>query len=171
MQNLIRVRIADPAESPRIGQSPLQCVIFRRQRLGKRCQIRIEHFDAARVERLQSLFAHHHVQRRTPLRTGFGERQSSLFKIERGQVLAPSQLRSRWPPVQAPGNHQVQYQPKIALEPHRDALTDAAQLANFTAFDRRERRIHRAHQKRVAYPDQCERLLPLREVSAPRYKR
>ena len=57
MQNLIRVRITNPANHPRIGKRPLQRAILLRKRRSKRGQIARKNLNPARINRAQPLLA------------------------------------------------------------------------------------------------------------------
>lgn len=61
--------------------------------------------------------------------------------------------------MQAPGNHQVQNQPEIALHSECDSLSDPAQFLNGASFHPLERRGHATQQKWIAQAHPLE-LLP-----------
>ena len=97
----------------------------------------------------RSFFAADDVQRRAPLRSGFGEDQGAIGKVESCKGLTASQLGIRRAPVQPAGNHQVKYQPEIVLHSNGDALADAPYFAYQLTLNIRKRRLHGAKQKRA----------------------
>ena len=78
MQDLVRVRVADAAEQPRIGERPLHRVALRPQPLGEfdRAWRRAPRGRRARTSR-ESAAPAHEVERRAALRPGLGERAAS----------------------------------------------------------------------------------------------
>ena len=62
VQDLVRIRIADAAQNPWIGESPLESAVFGGQRITKRAQIAAEDVDSSRVHRLQTLLAADDIQ-------------------------------------------------------------------------------------------------------------
>ena len=75
MRNLIRVRVANSADNSRIGQRSFQRAIFLAQRRSKCRQIAREHVNSSRIDRAQTLFTRHHMQRSPPLRPRFRQHQ------------------------------------------------------------------------------------------------
>ena len=59
---------------------------------------------------------------------GFCQNEAAVRKIECGEILTTAKLCLRRAPVKTTGNHQMKYEPKIALEANGDALTDPSQL-------------------------------------------
>ncbi len=152
MQDLIRVRIADPAQHPGIGQRPLQRTILHHQPSAKLRQRTRHHVDPARVQRLQLPKPRYHMERRPPLRAGLGHRQRAVLKVERRKSSLARQLRTRFLPVQPPRDHQVQHRPQIVLKADRDALAHSSQLPHTLPFERRKRRLHAAQEEDALKP-------------------
>src|ERR1700752_4580340 len=93
------------------------------------------------------------------LAAGLSQHQRSGREVECSEVSPPVQLRPHWPPVQPPRDHQMQYQPEIALHADCDALADATQALDYAAFYACQGRIHAAQQKGTANSHPLE-LLP-----------
>src|SRR5260221_451403 len=75
-------------------------------------------------------FTRDHVRRGAPLRTGLGQRQKAVLKLEHRQRTAPRRLTRAIAPVQPPRDHQMDGEPEVAVKPDRDALADTANLAD-----------------------------------------
>jgi hypothetical protein len=60
-------------------------------------------------------------------------------------------------PVQTPGDHEVQYEPKLTVKPEGDPLSDAPQMPNTPALDVTERRTGRAQEEWVPHLDPFKR--------------
>ena len=123
MQDLVGVGVADAGEEARIGERALEGVVLAFNRAGELRQIRFEDLDAARVHRLQRRLALHQMQRGAPLRAGLGERQRAVLELEERERAA----RLLAGPVQAAGDHQVQHEEELVLEPEDDALAEPGQ--------------------------------------------
>jgi hypothetical protein len=70
-----------------------------------------------------------------------------MGKVEGCQILAARQLGVSRTPVQPAGNHQVKYQPQVAIYPNCDALADSSQFAYYPALNVRNRRLCGSKQK------------------------
>src|SRR5207244_3097041 len=105
--------VADPAEQRRIGECPLHGVILTPQHGGKRLRRRIEHLESAAVELGERALAPNQVERRALLRASLGEDERAVRKVKRGQPDLRRYLRAEGPPLQAPGDHQVQYEKEL----------------------------------------------------------
>ena len=81
------------------------------------------------------------VQRRAAFAAGLGEHERPGWKIERGEVIAPGELRGRRAPVQTAGDHQVDHEPQVIVEADRNALADASQFTHDVVLDGGERRL------------------------------
>jgi hypothetical protein len=57
MQDFVRICIADTTDQTRIGKSPLEGAVFRRQCRAKRVEIAREGIDSSRIHRSQAFFA------------------------------------------------------------------------------------------------------------------
>ena len=128
MQNLIRVRVPDAAQDPRIRQGAFERTILRHQPLPELGQRARHDVDPARIHRRQLREPRHHVERSPPLRASLGHRQGAMLKVERRKSSLARQLRSHLLPVQPPGDHQVQHRPQVVLKPDRNPLAHPAQL-------------------------------------------
>ena len=49
MQDLVRVRVADAAQDPRVGQRALERVVLARQGGPERREVRVEYLEPARI--------------------------------------------------------------------------------------------------------------------------
>ena len=87
-----------------------------------------------------------------------GKHERAVGKIECRKNVAARGLRSGLPPMQPAGDHQVQHEPKIAVEADGDALADAPQFTHGAALDARQRRIGRAQEKHACDPHVLEDL-------------
>src|SRR4029077_7061426 len=99
MQDLIRIRVADATNDPRIGESSLERTVFGRKRGSKRGEIARKNVDSARVEGTQTILTRDDMQRRAAFCAGFGNHQRAVRKIEGCQTLASRQLCLRRAPV------------------------------------------------------------------------
>ena len=129
MQNLVGVRIADATEQAWIGQRTLQRVVLPLQcgmEIGRR---ETRDLHAAGIVLLESRATARDIQRRALPRSRFRQQQRPVREIECQRRLLRQRLRGRVAPVQAPGDHQMENQPQIAIEADRDALADALQRA------------------------------------------
>ncbi len=126
-------------------------------------QIGVQYFQAAWIERAQPCLAPHHMQRCSLLRSSLGPDQRAVGKIERCQTSWPGDFGAALLPVQAAGDHEMQYQPKpfaggFIIQTNRDALPHPAQFAYSFSWGARKRRINRAQQKRAHQPDAFQHL-------------
>ena len=60
--------------------------------------------------------------------------------------------------METSGNHEVKYEPEVAFKSDADTFSEAAKANDFFAFETRQRRIHRAKQKRAGDLHSLERL-------------
>ncbi len=157
-QDLVGVRVSDSVEEARIGERAFDRVVLGGQRRAKRREAGTEDVDSARIHRRNRIAPMHHVQRRAAFRPRFGERQRTVGKIERGEVIPAAERRAVRPPMQTAGNHQVDDEPQLAVEADRDAFADPADLAHDAAFDARQRRIGGAQQGDAGDSHPLERL-------------
>src|SRR6185437_3326093 len=130
MQNLIGVGVADPAEQSRVGERAFERMVLAPQPLRELRETRFEDLDAARVLQLQIVLPLYDVKRGPTLGSGFGQRERAALECKLGQHRAAPPRRTPLEPVQAARDHQMQDQPKIALEPDRDALSNAPHLGH-----------------------------------------
>ena len=145
-----------PLKTRGIGQRALQRAAFAGESRGKRRLRHAEHFESARVVVVERLFARHHVKRGALLRSGFGQDQRAVRKIERGKAHAACERRAGRLPAQPPRDHQVQHEEARSVELEDDPLADASQSADDLAVQRRQRRIHRPHEERARQPHALE---------------
>ena len=136
MQDLVRIRVADPAEHVRIGQSALQRMIPDGQAAREFFERCGHDIDSAGIECGQPRLARSHMQRRALLRSGLGQREAAVVEQERGQGAAAVGLLGFLAPVQASGDHQVQHQPDVVIEADRDAFADAPERSNLVPHAR-----------------------------------
>ncbi len=92
------------------------------------------------------------------LRTGLGQHQRAIGKIESRQILPPAQLRVARAPVQASRDHQVQHQPEVAVEAESNPLSDATELPHGAALGAGQRRLRGSQQERARHPDMLKHL-------------
>src|SRR5262249_57146859 len=81
-------------------------------------------------------------------------------EAERGEPEAPGEAGPGGPPVQPPGDHQVQDEEEVAVELEHDPLPQPAEPGDEPAGRRRERRVDRAQEERVREPDDADPLAP-----------
>ena len=150
MEDLVGVGVADAAEEMRVGQGPLERVVLATEHRSELLERRREHLEPAGVQRLQGVLAAEQEQRRPPLRAGLGEQQACPSeKSKAASAFFARELDARRLPVQSAGDHQVQHQPQVVVEPQRDAFADAPELADDLAARRIERRLERPQQERA----------------------
>ena len=82
-----------------------------------------------------------------------------MREVERGERMAPGELRVRLLPVQAAVDHEVQDEPEVVVQAERDALAEPAQAADVPAVRRGERRVHGAQEERAGQAHALERLV------------
>src|SRR5205814_6512076 len=85
------------------------------------------HFQSARVQIGQGVFALHQVKRCSFPGPRLSERQDAMRKIKYGQGGFADRLPVRFPPMQSSCDHEVQNQPETVLKAKHDSLSDAAQ--------------------------------------------
>ena len=113
MQDLVGIRVADAAEHMRIGQSALQRVVPHHQAASELIERSGHDIHSAGIESRQSRFALRHVQRSPLLRSGLGQREAAVVEQKRREGSAAVGLLGFLGPMQASGDHQVQYQPNV----------------------------------------------------------
>jgi len=89
------------------------------------------------------------VERRPPLRSRLGQDERPRREVEGGEADLAPQLRARRLPVEPAGDHEVQDEKEIALQPDDDALAEATEPRDAPARGRRERRIDGAEQEGI----------------------
>ena len=149
MQDLVRVRVADPAEQPRIGERALQRVILAREGGAKGCEIGGEHLEPAGVMVIEPVLASHEVKRGAPLRARLRQHEGSRGEVERRESGLRRDLGAGAPPVKSAGDHQVDDEEELPVERDHDAFSEAAQARHPPADRGVERRIDRAEQERA----------------------
>src|SRR5206468_13092226 len=80
-------------------------------------------------------------------------------KIKRRETDLSGNRRAAIAPPQAPGDHQVNYEKQIPIQLEYDALADAPKRYDRATFRRADRRLRRAHEKRIRNTQAFERLL------------
>ena len=80
------------------------------------------------------------------------------IEIEGRQGPLRRQLDACLPPVEASGDHEMQHQPKLALDSDRDPFTKAAQLLNLLSFDCSNGGVRCAQEKRTRQSNALELL-------------
>src|SRR5439155_21011201 len=78
VQDLIGVRVADPAEEMGIGQRSLQRVVLTRERVAKPIERGVERLETAGIERRQRRLTSHELNGRALLRACLGEEQRAV---------------------------------------------------------------------------------------------
>jgi hypothetical protein len=126
MQDLVGIGVADAAEELRQGEGALDGVVLRGQPRREGGEVGRHHVDAARVHRRQRVAALQQVERGAPLRAGLGEQQGpGGLELEQRQRDPPRRLASGREPLEAAGDHQVDDQEELALEPEDDPLGES----------------------------------------------
>ena len=153
MQDLVGDPVADAAEEAGIGQRALQRVVLAPHRFAKRLGRRGEQIHAAGIVQRQHLRAAYCMERRALLGVGFRQHQRAVGEIECRQPQLPRQRRACLPPVEPPGDHQMQHQIELIIEVKHDALAEPRQLAHRQPFEGFQRRIDGPQQERAAEPN------------------
>ena len=135
MKNLVRVRVADPAEKMRIGEGPLERVIPPPQNVAIRLKSRRDHLQTAGVVLAQGVSAPKQVKRGPPLGPSFGQQQGPFREIEGRQRKLPRKLRPRLLPLEPAGDHQVQHKPQVIFETERDAFSQPSNFPHLITID------------------------------------
>src|SRR5438105_3384063 len=104
MKDLVGVRVANATEQMRIGQCALERTILGGERRAKLFERRIQRFDAARIERADSVKAVDELNRRALLRARLREDQRAAREFEGGQdqFRAESQFAAALAPAEPP---------------------------------------------------------------------
>ena len=139
MENFIGVSVADAAQQVRIGEGALEGVVITRQRFTELADRRGQHFEAARIVRPERRFAANQIERRAPLRSGFGQDDRSRLEIEGSEANFAGNLWARFvcafsafcSEPEATGDHQVNDHEQIAFQLPDHALAEAAQGHDF----------------------------------------
>ena len=82
VENLIGVRVSDPAEQSRIRERAAQRVIAQGQPLAEGGKIAGEEIETSRIERAECVAPLDDVERSALLRSGFGEEESAGCEVE-----------------------------------------------------------------------------------------
>lgn len=153
MQDLVRVRIPDPAEDVGIREGALERVILAEQPRAELLQIGSEHLEAAGIVLAERRRAADDVQRSLPPGTCLREEQCAPVEVERCKTRPAGQAGARRTPAQAARDHQVQHEVEIPLEHEDQPLAEPIDVENCLAFDRGGRGIVRAEDEGAADPD------------------
>ena len=139
-------------------------VWFSRVRASPNClDARRQHFEAAGIVRRQLLLASHQIQRRAPLRAGFGENQRAILEVKCGEADLARDLWTRLVcafggPLEAAGDHQVNDEEQVALELPHEPLAKPPEGDDLLAVGLIDRRIEGADEERAGEPDALEPL-------------
>ena len=142
----------------RIGQRPLDRVIFARQRFAKCREGRVERFHPAAVHRAERRFSANHLKGGALLRSCFCEQQRAVLKLEEAPARASDQSRlgAGFTPAQTTGDHQVNDEKQFRIKCQHDPLADAPNAADDLTLKSCDRRIHGAKDERAAEQDSIE---------------
>src|SRR5438445_10844448 len=135
VQDFVGIGVADAAADAGMGEGALERPVFGGERLLKGLEVAGKDFDSAWIDGTKALFARDEMQRSAVFGAGFSKDQRAAGEIESRQAAAAGKLRAWIFPVQAPGNHQMQHEPKIAFDANRDALTDSPQFTHWPVLD------------------------------------
>ena len=149
MQDLIGIRIADPAEDPGVGERALQRMILSRYRSNEGFRLGLGDLQPPRILIAQPLAPTDDVQGGTFLGPCLGENERAVLELERCEQLTPATPRQLIAPLKATRNHQMEHEPEFPLEPNRNSLTDALEPQHPKSLSVLETRLDRAQQKRV----------------------
>ena len=149
MQNLVRVRVADSTEEVRVGERSLHRMVLARESLRKLIDRRREDIQSTGVMPRQAAAAAQYMQRSPALRSRLRQHQCSVREVERCEADLSGELCTYGLPVQPTGDHQVQHQPMIVLEPDGDALPESPQCNNLPTLHRFNGRLEGSQQERT----------------------
>ena len=130
----------------------------RRRAAGEGRGVGVEGLEAAGVERPHGRLAAHQVEGCALLRRGLREEERPGREVEGGEAHLRGHLGAGVPPPQAPRDHQVEHEVKVALEVEDDALAHAAHRLDALAVRLAERGIERAARGRAGHANRLERL-------------
>src|SRR2546428_9812910 len=116
MQDLVRVRVPDAAEGPRVGEGALEGVALTGERFLKRGQIGLEHLETPAVERGEGACAPRQVDGGALLLARLGEEQRAVGEVESGETVAARDRRAARLPPQPPRDHEVQHDEVVVVE-------------------------------------------------------
>ena len=156
MEDFVGERVADAVEGPGIGEGALEGVVAPGEPLGELRFGRGEYVEPASFELVERRPAFHHMERGTSLAPGFGEDQGALVEIKGGQ----GELRAdRGPgpfPVEAAGDHQVDDQPGVMVEPDGQSFPDPVDLGYRMPVAAGRRGLNRSKQKWGLEPNRAQ---------------
>ena len=109
---------------------------------GKLRQVALEHLLSFRIQFVECLRSANDMQRGALFRSGFGKCQCAVVKMKYRQNVFRSRGLGIFGSLETPRDHEVNNQPKVAIEPPYDAFADTAQGADFTVFECRRRGIN-----------------------------
>ena len=166
MQDLVGVRIADPAEQAGVGQCTLQRVVLAGEPLAERRELGRHHIDAARVHRVQCFAACEQMQRRATLSAGLGEQQRPAIELESRERNAARRLGAHRQPAQASRDHQMDDEEQSAVEHQHDALAEALDTDDAPALGLGDGRHCGAQQEGIEHADALQRAAAQLRVQA-----
>jgi hypothetical protein len=152
VQDLVGVRVANPAEDARVGQHALEGVVLGREGGPERRRVRVEHLEPAGVVSAERRLAAHHVERGPLLGAGLGHDQRARREIECRQPDPARRLCARRLPVQPPGDHQMDDDKQLLLERDDQPLPEPTKADDRLAAHGAHRRIDRSQQERREQP-------------------
>src|SRR5690606_27423731 len=119
----------------------------------ERIEIGLVELETAAVVRRDRRRAALDVKRRALLRARLRDEQLAGLEADAKCSLTRGRSGRRLPPLQAPGDHQVQHERELLLELNHDALAEPRYAFDAKPDDRVDRRLGRAQQERARQPD------------------
>ena len=125
----------------------------RRSAAAKAAGVAVEGLQPAAVEGPQPRLALHQVERGAALGAGLGERERPLVHVERQEPGPPREPGAGGPPVEPPGDHEVEGEVEVALEGEDEPLAEPPDPRHRPPLGGGQRRLGGAEQERAAEPE------------------
>ncbi len=129
------------------GDASLERVILPAEGFGERFETGVKWLNSSRIMLHESVFASKHISEARCLLPA-SVKSKLPFEIKSSERRLATERRARLP-VQSAGDHQMQNQPQIIVEPQRNPFADSSDGSNTLAMHRVERWIERVQQERA----------------------
>src|SRR5215472_3060743 len=158
VEDLVRIRVADAAEEPRVGERPLQGVVLATKRGGELLGSGLHRVDASAVQGAHLVLAAEQPQLRSLLGAGLGEDERAGGEIERREADPSRHRRAAGSPVEPAGDHEVEDEEQPVLEHEDQPLALTPERGHPLAGSGPQRWIGGANQRRPTHADSLQRL-------------
>src|SRR5690349_3096728 len=126
MEDLVGVRVSNPAEQPRIRERPLERMVLASQSRREVSQVGVQHLQPSAVELLQRVRALYDVDRCPSLRARLGEVERPSLELERSLRELSANRLSALSPAETTRDHEMNDDVQRVVRPNHNALTQPA---------------------------------------------